>query len=354
MRKGTAAAKIGRFLRGTIMPSLASVVNKRVQYKKGVRAQRKLRAAKVNAMKPYAIIPHRVSHVVGQMSSSNFKLGAKVTPQVKALKRVGAPNVKVTQYPYQMPVPFGFQEQFSFSLYPMSDVRAMLNTLTSVSTGSKRMVLESAQSEVTMTNSSNASCEIEIYDLVLKHDLLVDPAFNVNALVYPVAPNPEQYWSVGTLAAEGAAAGTTPSPSTFIGSSPFDSQLFKDYFKVKKRTKVMLPQGGTHRHNIQLKPSRLIDEFQVATSVAGVAGLQGLTQYTMITCKGVPISDVTTALPTTASTLLDIIQSIRYKWTWVSDTTSTGYFVDSLTTPAAVNTAVLSLGSGLFGPVATA
>lgn len=352
MNRVRAATKIARALRG--LAPLAQVVNKRVQYKKGVRVQQRLRAAKVNAMKPYAMIPHRVAHLQGQISSSRFGLSAKVTPQVKALKRVGAPNVKVTQYPYQIQVPFGFQAQGSNVLYPVGDINAMISTITAATTGSKRMVLESAQSEITFTNSSNASAEIELYDLVLKHDLSVAPTFTVNSLPYSPVPFPESYWQQGTLAAEGAVGSTTPAPSTFIGSTPFDSVLFKDYFKVMKRTKVMLPQGGTHRHHVSLKPSKLIDQFMLSTAGAGIYALRGLTQYTMITCKGVPISDTTLSTPTTASVLLDVIQSVRYKWTWVSDTTSTGYFVDSLSTPAAVNTSVLSLGSGLFTPVATA
>ena len=358
--QGSAAAAAGiiqrayrKYVQRTPMPTLPGGGLARRPARRRVVRGRGKHAGRANPS--YAIVPHRVSHVVGQMSKSYFGLGSKVSSQVKALKRVGAPNLKVMQYPAQLLVPFGFQNYFSYSLYNMSDIRQMLNTVAvGTNAGSKRIVLESVQSDITFTNSSNSSAEVEIYDLVLKHDLLINPSFTVNGLVYPASPDPTNYWSQGVLAAENSPSGTTPAPSTFIGSTPFDSLLWKDYFKLKKRTSVMLPQGGTHRHSVCMKPSRLIDEFQVATSIAGVQGLQGLTQYTMIVAKGVPISDTTTNVPTTAVVLLDMIQSVRYKWTWVADTSSTGYFTDGLTTPASANTQVLSAGSGLFANASTA
>jgi hypothetical protein len=297
--------------------------------------------------------PRRVKAQIGQLSQSMYRLGARVTPQVKALKRVGAANVSVNQRVVQINTDFGFQTSQSFWHFSVPEIQTIIATVpTSSTAGATRCVLESAQNQITFTNSSNSSAEVEIYDLVLKKDLLSAPSFTVNSQSYVPQATPSSYWIQGSLASEGVTGGTSPAPSQFIGASPFDSLLFKDYFKVHKRTAVMLPQGSTHRHSVLIKPSRLINQFELSTGGAGSFGIRGLTVFTMLVVKGVPISDVDADAPTTSSIRLDCIQGTRYKWTWVADTSATGYYTDNLTTPAAADTSILNIGSGAFVPAA--
>jgi len=300
--------------------------------------------------------PRRIHNISGQLSQSRFSLSSKPNPQVKAMKRVSAPNIAVTQNAFQVPVPFGFQNQCFVKLYDVQSVLDILSTIpVSSGAGAKRCVIDNVVSELTMTNSTNASAEIEIWDLVLKRDLPSTANYSVGATNYITTADPVSYWQQGACASEGVSGLVSPLPSSFIGSSPFDSVLFKQYFKIKKRTQIMMPQGSTHRHTIVLKPNRLLDQFLgTAYGGGGLSALRGLTQFTMVNIKGVPVSDTDGGVPTTSSILLDVVQSIRSKHTWVADNTQTGFYQDNLTSPLAVNTQVLSAGSGLFANVATA
>lgn len=303
----------------------------------------------VKKVKTGVVRPRRIKSVIGQLSQSAYRLGARVNPQVRALKRVGAPNISVNQRVYQLNVAAGFQQSLSFFHWSIPEVETIIATVPqATTTGPTRCVLESAQNQITFTNSSTASAEVEIYDLVLKKDLLVAPNFTVNGQTYSPQAVPSSYWNVGANASEGATGTQSPPASHIIGSSPFDSLLFKDYFKVHKRTSVMLPQGATHRHSVLIKPSRLINQFELPGNSTGAFGMRGLTVFTMLVAKGVPISDTASTVPTTANVLLDCIQGIRYKWTWVADTSSTGYYQDTLTSPVTADTALLNIGSGTF------
>lgn len=138
----------------------------------------------------------------------------------------------------------------------------------------------------------------------------------------------------------------TPGNWTVCGASPFDSQLFKDYFKVAKRTKVMLSQGASHRHFIHLKPNKVILDSEVKTQTGGTIGaLAGLTMFTMVVVQGLPqtLGDGSNQA-TISGGELAVVQQQRYKYTWSQDISVTGTYNDNLATPA--TTSLINIGSG--------
>ena len=212
-------------------------------------------------------------------------------------------------------------------------------------TGVQRCVLESLQSEISMVNQTNATTELEIYDISLRRDLPLSNSLRLNnGNTYTLIASPSSYWDKGTNAIANEADNTLPYPSDIIGSSPFDSPFFKDYFRVKKRTQVVLPQGAHHKHIVLLKPNHLMDEVESQTGT--MYGFKGLTMYSLVVIKGTPSTDTDAAdAPTTTPTLLACVQSFRYKFTWVQDETYTGSYTTNLTTPVPQPT-IINIGSG--------
>ena len=181
-----------------------------------------------------------------------------------------------------------------------------------------------------MTNTSTAPVQVELYDIYVKRDLPASYVYSIpgTSEVFPLYPDPARYWQVGAANSSGTPAGNLggpADPSLHYGASPFDSQLFKEYFGVSKRTIVMLPQGAVHRHVSLQKPSYLVTD---AMSVSNVAAVTGLAHFTMYVIKGFPSSGKDSADPPISHTSTTIpqvsfVQSRRYKYTWCSDATQT-------------------------------
>jgi len=136
-----------------------------------------------------------------------------------------------------------------------------------------------------MTNNSNVPIEVDIYDLTIKKDILTSLTFNANSQAYTVLPYPEQYWAEGSNAQAGYAGNTYPAQANFLGSLPQDSRLFLDYFTVSKKTIVQLPMSGTHRHQVNVKAGKLLDDYLANSTTSGI---KGLTTYVMIVVRGFP------------------------------------------------------------------
>lgn len=274
-----------------------------------------------------------IKHTPGLTSNSVFRSYVKPSNQVKAMKRVGAPNQRIINNANQYVCPEGFQQAFFWGWNNSQDINYMLAQTPNSTGGFKtnRFVLESSQFECLMTNSSLASCYVEIYDIARKRD--------ANATEYKFTENPLAAWQQGVY----NASGVSLLDWSVLRSSPFDSQVFKEWFKVVKRTRIELSQGATHKHSVILKPNKLID---AATPQFVDGDFAGLTMYTMVVFYGQPASLVgeSGTSVTTAKIALDTVATSRYKYTWVSDTTQNVYITDNMVSLAGEQ--IVSTGAG--------
>lgn len=279
----------------------------------------------------------KITPTPGLTSHSAFRLGHKANAQVKAMKRVGAPNFYITNHAAQNIATQGFQSASWFGWNTYNDIQTMqtrvVNNVTPIpgTYRTNRYVLESLQAELMITNSSLATAYVEIYDIVRKKD--------ANQTEFNFTRDPVSAWIQG----EYDSSQNMPTDFKVINASPFDSQVFKEFFKVVKRTRVEMSQGATHRHAVNLKPNRLINAAMPNFTDGDYAGL---TCYTMVVFKGQPASVSTEAgaVVTTAQIALDFVTGTRYKYTWVQDTTQSAYLVDNLSSLA--NEQVVSCGAG--------
>jgi len=162
--------------------------------------------------------------------------------------------------------------------------------------------------------------------------------FTANGISYTVVGAPSDYVNVGLLAQQGGSQSSPPVPLPFYSLScvPTDSQLFKDYFTIKKKTRVFMAPGACHKHVVNIKTNRLLDEYLVPTTHSA---MKGFGSFTMAVVRGMPVWDGENAgiTATTCSTAIQWVKSERIKYSYIADTSYTSLFGSSLSQIPAAN-----------------
>ena len=285
----------------------------------------------------------RVKNVTGQLSFSSCSHSHRADSQVRKSNQLGAINQIVNQSSVIGTTAAGFQATLSYEFFGTAQLRQLLGSVSSNSP--KRVVAKGLNNELTFTNFTNAPVEIDIYDLVLKRDMYNDYNFTTPIDTYIVPPYPESYWGEGLNAQAGVP--TASQQQKTVGVSPTDSQLFKDWFVVKKRTTVLLPLGGAHRHFVTIKTNRIIDTM-LAGNATNVRGLAGYTTYTMWNYKGLPVFNTTggSGNVTTSAAQVGVVSVQRLKYTFISDYSYSATLTQGLPNPSALTTSIWNEGSG--------
>lgn len=334
IRTGIAAGRTARRVYNDVAPVAKKIVDTARKFSTRFRAPKFTKSKTKSAMvrqKPYTASG-------GQGTFSKFSSVRRPTPQVRTMKRVGAPNHYITNNAQQILISEGFQDAQVFNIQSQQDLLRMYTNVVGNTTtppqyafNNKRFVLESSHTEYMLTNSSLATAYVDIYDIVRKRD-----TSNNNATV-----DPRSAWLVGTTYEQNP---SNPfSPMNVINSVPTDSQIFRDFFKVVKRTHVSLGTGATHKHSVYLKPNKLVDGGILTQTDGDEAGIA---MYTMIVAYGQPASAVaeTGTSVTTAKLAIDVVRAIRYKYTFVQNADEVLTFSDGLASLA--NEQIANAGSG--------
>jgi len=273
----------------------------------------------------------------GQATFSQWKAYNRPSPRISVMKKAGASNVYVTNEAAQLVCLEGFQEVGAWTFQGTADLKAIVtNVPGNGSAVPRQYVLESTKAEYMITNSTLATMYVDIYDVVRKRD--ADTSEFNNA-----TQNPSESWKQGVYDQTGLVNATA---YRNINSLPTDSRLLKDYFKIVQRSHIGLAQGATHKHHVILGSNKLIDTA-LLNQKDEQEDLAGLAVYTMICVYGQPASVVPESGPTlvtTATGAIDIVKCVRYKYTWVSDTTNNFYYTDNLST--LVGEQIVSAGAG--------
>lgn len=337
MVKGYRGGRFGRFARSAVNtaaaigkyvtsgnragPQTRSIMRKRVAA--GTRTASKMlqyRAKKQNLVRKTVR-----SSMGGLPSFSKFQLANRPNKTVLAMKRVSAPNYYVVNGSEQIVNSEGFQNAGVYTWLGKTDMTTILATVPgaggSYPNAPKRCHVESVVNELLMTNSSLATQYIDIYDIVRKRD-----AGYTSGGPGPTG-TPLEAWKVGVS----DQSPTSPDFTAWqnVSSLPTDSKLFSDYFRIVKRSYVGLVAGATHRHQVILKPNRIIDSELLQRANGDLAGY---TVYTLLVINGQPasIKDEAGAIVTTATTALDVVNSRRIKYSYVQDNTNIWNVYDNL------------------------
>lgn len=292
----------------------------------------------------------------GMITQSEFSLHNSPSKKVAAMEMVVPTKVLTSNSAYAFSCDAGFQNYVSSIALGTPTLQALTQLLPDLSgnqqSGTKRLVVKSHELDFVMTNNTNATLELEIYDIVLRKDLPGTNYTTSNGLVYNLPPSPDGYWAQGTLASEGRATTFTPPPSQLLGVQPYDSQFFKDYFKVMQKRTIHLPLGAGHRHQVKLSPNEMITQATATSST--IVGWKGLSVYQMFVLRGFPLTDTSANEVTTSSGNLSIVSSQRTRYCFVADTSSSGSYQDTLTTPAAIDESLINAATGVADQIRTA
>jgi len=279
----------------------------------------------------------------------------KPTSQIKNLERVGEPQVQIRNFANVIAGQTGLQNYYDFVHLGNAQLSQIRNNLpSSANNAGARFVLESYMTEILVTNTTTASCELEFYDVIPTRDIAAATTYATpTATTYLLDPLPTSYWETGVLVNANLLPSTSPAnqPSRLLGGTPFDSQLFRDYFKVIRRTRVLLTQGGSHRHFISLRVNALVDDALIGNEA--MSAMRGLSAFTMMVFKGMPNTTGATGLvASTNITQLAFTQSQRIKYSWVTNYSNNLFTNATITQPT--STQVVNIGSGAIDPVVLA
>lgn len=271
----------------------------------------------------------------GVPSTDTFRRVFKADRKALSCKKVGASNYYEVNYPTSLTCTEGFQQAISAMSYGINNhlqtIMSHVPTASTVGTNTtQRYVLCGMNGETVIQNSSLATAFVDIYDIALMRD--------INIL-------PENAWADGMV--DSTPSGT-PSTANFLKAQPQDCQRFKDYFKILKRSQVVLTQGSIHRHFVNLKYNRFIDNELISTIVNN----QNCAIYTMVNVYGQPATDPVSSGTTTAQIKLDMVSTARYRYTFVQDNSNSIYQTDNLL--SLLHEVVVSVGAGTIVPNAIA
>lgn len=264
-----------------------------------------------------------IQSAAGLMTNSLWSYRARALPfRVRAMKAVGAPDIYHQNFAQVLNTATGLQTYTSFPSVTPAQLKAIANT--TPSGAPNRVLIQSAQTEITFTNVNNTSCEVELYDIFFKRDLSVGANITTTVDNYPL-DNIDDMIKNGSKASAGLALGASD-VSRYIGASPFDSQPFKNYCRVVRRTHVMLASGASHRHQAMIGINKVGDESIIGND--DLTYLKGFTYATLMYVRGVGAydpSDVTGG-PTVNGCFLNVVTSVRIKYTYVTDSTNTVHY----------------------------
>lgn len=285
----------------------------------------------------------------GAVNTSVVSFNNRSSKAVKMMEKLGAPNIRLRNFSYIWGTKTGYQGCNSL---PHCDIPSLQQLNSNVNNnagvpGPNRFCLDSYKSTMEITNTTTGTVEFEIMEIVGKRDIS-GFNFSKNGQTYTGGPYPDVYWGQGACQALGLPGSTNPPPVAFPGSTPYDTPLFKQFFKIVKRVKVILTQGGCHRHVMAYQPNKIIEQNLLDMSNFGI---RGITRWTMIVQRGMPTiitdsGDPPASYSTLMPSNLSIVHSQRFRYQWLLDNTTNQFQEGALQTFNAKPN-IVSLGSGV-------
>lgn len=204
------------------------------------------------------------------------------------------------------------------------------------SANTRRLMVNSVKTCITMKNMSNVPLTITLYDLQPRKD-----GGGIGATPYD-GYNPGAAWTLG-LQEQAVSIGTNQNNlyEQFPGATPYQSVRFCQTWIIKRKSKFMLHPGSNHKHYITIKPGYM---FNVAGFTAQ-AWMRYMTTCVMAVVEGGVVHQTAgpTISPVTLSPgLLDYVSETQYKFT-AMEKSRTAYtqYSDLNTLPSATQATIV-------------
>lgn len=332
----------GRIMR-TVLPA-ASTVNKKIQLMRSIRkfgapiAMGGLSAGSV--IKSYGRNrASRLNNTIfqkgneigrGGSESSFYYTSRKIPRGFPGLKGALSDNYYVINAAGRLGASVGTQNSvIANRMFNTTDLQT-ISTSVGGANSTVRWLARKCSSETMITNQDSGNCRITIYDIIARRDS--NSSVNTS--------DPVVAWNNSYLDEGGANAN-----SALVGTLPFSSDLFTQFFKVLKVTTILLGAGQTHFHRISFKLNKVIDQETVKYVTSS---LKGTTCYQMVVVSGVPYNDVTTTTQvSTGACNVDWVSRREYKYTWLADNTTTFSSSNNLPGSFTVAEDIMDIASGV-------
>lgn len=145
-----------------------------------------------------------------------------------------------------------------------------------------RFYVHFVEAEMKLTNSSNVGITLDIYEIVPRGDY---------DMTNTDITSPLKCWDNGYI--DESPAGITGSTQSVLTSSvygvkPMDSDLFTEYFVVKKIFPIELPASTTHVHKSRYNISRTFDSSSIQNSSL-YGSIKHFTKWVLVIARGNPV-----------------------------------------------------------------
>lgn len=249
-----------------------------------------------------------------------------MNPMPKVPKGLGTNNT-VRSSGYSSASTQGVQNaQFIGAYFTAGDIYNAFNVTSGVTAplSGVKLFFGEINAETLITNAENTNAHFTLYDVIAKVD--GQATHNIE---------PANCFLVSGIDASGGGAGN----ATIPGTDFFFNPRLKAYYKLVKKTKVILGPGDTHSHVVKYGLNKFVSQERIRslTVTNGNYPVGGISMYTVMIHHGTPVHDETTETSVTlGKSKLDVVlmESMRYK-----------YIQQSFAT----NDIATSLGTGLTG-----
>lgn len=269
----------------------------------------------------------------GELSSINFGYHKPFMPRSVFLSL--APIVALRNVAYSSSAAYGTQQiaalqvqntngQGILSSYDLTQLWAEINTYKA---GYPQKVLfESVAGQHVIQNQGVANVVCRIYDCIA----IKDGSSNNTGF-------PGNSWTNGVSdeGYSGAAA--------VVGATPWASEIFNQFWKVKQVTNFVLGQGMCHTHKFTFNPNRELSSMYFdSTNLQSIAGL---TFQSLIVFYGAP-DDSSNTTVTTATAKLDIAGSCEYRYRALEQSATTYTSLSSTIPTSGITESILNIATG--------
>lgn len=241
-------------------------------------------------------------------SMSSFNHGSRGKSMVAKLQKVFTKLVTVVNETNLLQNNAGLQlTATQNALFNVAEITTMVNQVLGGATPTgyrtAKILLKQVTSELMITSAETVSQRVDIYDVMLRKDL-----FPYNVLGGGTTTiTPDSAWSQGVVNEGGAAANIQ-----ILGTTPFDSQLFCEHYKIQKITHVELGPGQTHCHRVKYAPNRLFNADELYQT--NVTAFGHLTCYSLVVAYGSPVLNLAGTGATTAPARIMTIAKREYEF----------------------------------------
>lgn len=176
---------------------------------------------------------------------------------------------------------YGVQKATAVAQFPCGTIgNYFTNLVDSSGSNTQRLFLRSIEQEYMISNASSTNVFIKIYELTARQDITLGGSSPVLGIIE---------WNPAGAFDRGVYDVNTGMSAMTLGTTPFQSQLFTNVWKVDKIYHVELGAGRSHKHLSKYSPNKIVDETRSSRNHI----LKGVTRAVMILAFGSPINDTT-------------------------------------------------------------